>query len=235
MVGVLAVWAVVGQFRPWEAVSALFTGLAFAGVIVTMRLQSDELRLQRAELKLTREELRGQKEQLRAQDQTMQRQTFEGTYFQLLRSFRDLADTLTDITIRDHVGNAFWFYIRRSVFTQVKAQTDITSQVNEFEKQLNTHPSLAPYFSYLNEILLFLEKSTFGTDPLYARLLRAQLRSDELIFVAFFGLTVVGSRAFKGRLEKFGILKFLPTDPSSPTQLVVTAYDPRAMQDPEGA
>lgn len=43
------------------AVNAPFTGLAFAGVIITIILQRDELSLQRDELRLTREELAGAK------------------------------------------------------------------------------------------------------------------------------------------------------------------------------
>ncbi len=42
----------------YEAVSALFGGLAFAGVVVTILLQSMELRLQREELAETRKELK---------------------------------------------------------------------------------------------------------------------------------------------------------------------------------
>lgn len=48
-----------GQFGDiFGGVNALFTGLAFAGVIYTILLQRRELELQRDELRLTREELR---------------------------------------------------------------------------------------------------------------------------------------------------------------------------------
>lgn len=40
------------------AINSLFSGLAFAGVIVTIILQKQELSLQREELKMTREELK---------------------------------------------------------------------------------------------------------------------------------------------------------------------------------
>lgn len=68
---VFFVWLIVGvvpHYMPsewtsplgdtYEAVSALFGGLAFAGVVVTILLQSMELRLQREELAETREELK---------------------------------------------------------------------------------------------------------------------------------------------------------------------------------
>lgn len=45
--------------------TALFSGLAFGGIIITILLQRDELKLQREELKLQREELEKTREELR--------------------------------------------------------------------------------------------------------------------------------------------------------------------------
>lgn len=51
-------WSERGTFGDmFGAVNTLFSGLAFAGLIYTIYLQSNELSLQRDELKLTREEL----------------------------------------------------------------------------------------------------------------------------------------------------------------------------------
>lgn len=51
-----------GQFGDkFGAVNALFSGLAFAGLIFTIILQKKELALQREELTDTRKELKGQK------------------------------------------------------------------------------------------------------------------------------------------------------------------------------
>jgi len=51
-------WELRGMFGDmFGAVNALFSGLAFAGVIYAILLQSKELELQREELKLTRQEL----------------------------------------------------------------------------------------------------------------------------------------------------------------------------------
>lgn len=43
-----------------QAVAALFSGLAFAGLLIALWLQREELSLQREELRLTREELHSQ-------------------------------------------------------------------------------------------------------------------------------------------------------------------------------
>jgi len=65
----------------FDPLNALFSGLAFWGVIYAILLQRSELALQRKELELTRQEVRGQKEQLEEQNLTMKQQRFENTFF----------------------------------------------------------------------------------------------------------------------------------------------------------
>jgi len=79
------------QFDP---LNALFSGLAFWGVIYAILLQKSELVLQREELELTRGEVRGQKEQLEAQNHTMKQQRFENTFFSLLNLFASLVSSI---------------------------------------------------------------------------------------------------------------------------------------------
>lgn len=69
------------------ALNALFTGLAFGGLIVTILLQSQELKLQRRELKETRKEFN-------QQNQTLSLQRFENTFFNLLRLHSEILDSL---------------------------------------------------------------------------------------------------------------------------------------------
>lgn len=61
-------WPTRGQFGDvFGAANALFSGLAFAGLIYTVLLQREELALQRRELELTRQELQ---RSARAQEQS---------------------------------------------------------------------------------------------------------------------------------------------------------------------
>lgn len=56
-----------GQFGDmFGSVNALFSGLAFAGLIFTIHLQREELAMQREELRLQREEMRLQREEMQA-------------------------------------------------------------------------------------------------------------------------------------------------------------------------
>ncbi|GAB3303096.1 putative phage abortive infection protein [Hymenobacter tenuis] len=79
------------------AINALFSGLAFAGIIFTILLQKRELSLQREELQETREEFIQQNE-------TLKKQRFENTFFQLLQLHIDIVDKLK-ITAVD--GNTY--------------------------------------------------------------------------------------------------------------------------------
>lgn len=67
------------------AVNALFSALAFAGIIFTIILQKKELKLQREELEETRGEFI-------KQNRTLNRQRFENTFFQLLKLHGDIVD-----------------------------------------------------------------------------------------------------------------------------------------------
>src|SRR5688572_20161963 len=88
----LDVWEKRGQFGDmFGAVNALFSGLAFAGIILTILLQREELKAQREELilsrkelELTRGELAGQKKELKKQNENLKHQRYNDTYLQLL-------------------------------------------------------------------------------------------------------------------------------------------------------
>ncbi len=77
------------------AVNSLFSGLAFAGLIVTLLYQKEELKLQREELTQTREELKGQREEFEEQNKTMKRQRFENTFFNMLSLQQEITHNLS--------------------------------------------------------------------------------------------------------------------------------------------
>lgn len=91
IVAVVLLWlvipALVSEFYPrrgassstteFDSVSALFSGLAFAGVILAVLLQTDQLRQQTEQLKLQREEIGLQREDLALQREEMKLQRDE--------------------------------------------------------------------------------------------------------------------------------------------------------------
>lgn len=91
-----------GQFGDqFGAVNALFSGLAFAGLIFTIILQKKELALQREELADTRKELSGQKQQMMQQNKTLKIQRFENTFFHMMELQQQIVNDLFDKEIED--------------------------------------------------------------------------------------------------------------------------------------
>ena len=84
------------------AVNALFSGLAFAGLIYTIILQRHDLKLQRRdllyqrrELELTRKEMEDQTAEFEKQNETLKIQRFENTFFNMLSQFQEVVNNLS--------------------------------------------------------------------------------------------------------------------------------------------
>ena len=78
------------------AVNALFSGLAFTGLIYTIILQRRDLEIQRHDLKLQREEIalnrkemEEQTAEFEKQNDTLKIQRFENTFFNMLSQFQE--------------------------------------------------------------------------------------------------------------------------------------------------
>ena len=88
-------WDGPGTFGDmFGAINALFSGLAFAGIIFTILLQREELKLQRKELELTREEIsrtasaqEASQKELSKQAETLQKTAQINAIDTLLRSY----------------------------------------------------------------------------------------------------------------------------------------------------
>ncbi|EGK02588.1 putative phage abortive infection protein [Dysgonomonas gadei] len=79
------------------AVNALISAFAFAGVIVAIVIQRNELRLQRKDLELQRNEFS-------TQNKTLQLQRFENTFFNMLSLQQQIVNDLYyKETIKDHI------------------------------------------------------------------------------------------------------------------------------------
>lgn len=107
------------------AVNALFSGFAFVGIIISIRMQSEELELQRNELKDTREEFKNQ--------------NFQTTFFNLLKNQRDIINefsfNITEVNARGDVKNNE--FKGRGSFRQLKKELIKISEalkMEDFEK-----------------------------------------------------------------------------------------------------
>lgn len=76
------------------AVNALFSGLAFAGLIYTIFLQHDELCCQRQELADNRKEMKCQTDEFKKENESLRIQRFENTFYNMLALQQQIVDSL---------------------------------------------------------------------------------------------------------------------------------------------
>lgn len=201
-------------------VNALFSGLAFTGIIYTVLLQSRELQLQRRELSLTRVELEGQKLQLVAQNETLRKESFEHTFFALLRLQNDILGTMD---VRGADGGAvrgrdcFRMFCKRlracyADYADRHPGAPETERINGAYQRFfdESQAELEHYFRSLYNTVKFVKNSSVQDKRFYTNLVRSQLSSYEVVLLFYSCLSDFGRPKFKPLVEEFALLEALP-------------------------
>lgn len=202
------------------AVNALFSGLAFVGVIFAILLQSNELKLQRKELKFTRDELKGQKVQLEAQNSTLRKQNFENTFFELLRLHNDITNAIDLVDENNKITKGRdCFKIFHTRFKKLWGRNIESLKGSSEAERINKtyvafyeeHQSeFGHYFRSLYNIVKFIDNSQVEDKKFYTNLVRAQLSSFELSLLFYNSLSDLGLKKFKPLIEEYSLLKTVP-------------------------
>jgi len=200
--------------------NALFSGLAFAGVIYAIFLQRRELVLQREELIATRQELEGQKIQLQNQNETMRKQNFENTLFSLIRFHNDIVNQMALLNAPAR-GRISFRFLHEKLYINYKRAVELASEGDEELDNIRLMydyvfedfgPEIGYYFRNLYNIIKFVDDSDIPNKEIYTNLVRAQLSSFELITLFYNCLSRYGSDKFKALVEKFALLEDMPFD-----------------------
>lgn len=224
------------------AVNALISAFAFAGVIVAIFIQRNELRLQRKDLGLQRNEFS-------TQNETLKLQRFENTFFNMLSlqqqivndlSFTDIgkeqviedapAPSLGRITkevIVDKVvkGRELFFYsfVERPHYFKLAGSTKKVNGMRlylHFNGLSSYDDSYTPtyfdhYFRHLYTIIKFVDNTDFlpfDEKYKYTSMVRATLSRYELIWLFYNGISAVGRQKFKQLIERYSLLKNIRED-----------------------
>lgn len=222
------------------AVNALISAFAFAGVIVAIVIQRNELRLQRKDLELQRNEFT-------TQNKTLQLQRFENTFFNMLSLQQqivndlfysdknkvwlqkdtehgiDRKEVLDDITIKGRELFLFSFMsIKYHITLNDGKETDVFGMRGylHFKGLKNYDNSYTPsyfdhYFRHLYTIIKFVDKSeflSFDEKYKYTTMVRATLSRYELVWLYYNGLSSVGKQKFKKLIEEYSLLKNMRED-----------------------
>ncbi len=219
------------------SLNALFSALAFLGIIFTIFLQSKELRLQRKELTETRKVLIGQKREFSEQNKTLKLQRFENTFFQMLSLHNEIVEGLvinnkdnrlyTVKGVKDY-PNAIERASKRDVFISLmkfmKKIYDLNYKDSKYEYSENILPIyefiyknfnglLGHYYRNLYRIFVFLDEAELSDKEKekYGKIIRAQFSDSELLMLFYNGLSDSG-RNFEKYIERFALFDNLPRD-----------------------
>jgi hypothetical protein len=184
--------------------NALFSALAFAGVIYTVLLQRKELESQRAQIADARREQR--------------RESFERTYFQLLQYLNESVRALhrkfkLQGEWKEYIGReAFWgfeqeFHLQLELDPQAPDdQLLISVRKATRDADLMGAEEIWPYLQNLYVLLLTLDGAEVENKELYVELLRAQFSYSQRLFILCYCLSDFGIGEFKRLVERHGIL-----------------------------
>ena len=193
-------------------VNALFSGLAFAGVIFAILLQKKELELQRVAIK-------GEKE-------AFQKHNFESSFFQLLTIHNDIVNSMEmrrdNASGRACLSSLFRNLPSRYNTAKARAQNDTSKTeadiLNDaFEPLFSENQShVDHYFRHLHHIVKFVEgqrdfPKEFEEKKRYTDFIRAQLSSDELGFLFYYGLSKRGTK-FGVLVKKYDFFEDVPSE-----------------------
>jgi len=209
-----------GIFGDIFGVSAsLFSALAFAGLIIAILLQKEELEYQREELRLTREEMRGQKEQLEGQKRQMEIQNFENRFFQMVAMWNELRRHFEPRYAHEgKIGfeglkNEILSYVRMRQSVIVDKKADELAIIDDGVKAFYLKPryDVKSYFRVLSGLTTIVDRAdiSFDDQKFYAGIVTALLSQHESAVIFYMGLSSQGRKDFKPLIEKYSLLKHL--------------------------
>lgn len=195
----------------YGALNTLFSGMAFAGILVTIILQGQQIR----DAKLQAQE----------QQKIAHKDRFESSFFQLINTFNQVIDSFCDYVKSNQIepaqlnGRKLLHYDESETIMYLKNDSlDESARLNfikkKYEKFLNEKRTrLHHYFNMLNLMIEWINKAEEAERGNYADILRAQLSPQELTLIFFHCLSDHGSE-IKSSVEKYSLLINLSTHTS---------------------
>jgi Putative phage abortive infection protein len=205
------------------AAAALFSGLAFVGLIRAITIQSQELQLQREELKLTRkementrEEIEGQKKALELQSETMLKQQFEATFFTILDQLNRISKRINEYKSQPESSSWNLFHKMLVEIIGIIRSRNLKHDVSEISKTINSildehyyqYSELVNYKNVLFNLLKYIDNSNIEDKIFYVNFIKDSFTQQETRFHFYFGIFDVRSN-IKFYLEKYSMLNLI--------------------------
>ena len=205
----------VGSFGDsFGPLSALMALIAAVGAIAAYRVQSEEITRIRAREAEQDKILQSDRARAISRQESLDRQSemqvFESTFFQLLKTHRDLVTGL-DLVSSEGEKKAEGHDVFRTMLIEFKQKLDGDNRVqnvkeiwghfsNHFKNDINH------YFRLLYHIVRFIDGSQQPNKYFYIQILRASLSDAEISLLALNCDYGEGREKFKGLVEKYALL-----------------------------
>ena len=199
-----------GQFGDYlgGVLNPIFGFLGFIALLLTLKLQ-------RQELKISTEELAKSAKALELQNKALAQQNFENTFFQLLRRHGELVSetNFNRVTGRDAFKSLYTETLDPIYHFDHEKINNVRERAMAAYRRFfdDYHHILAHYFRTLYHVFKFIDMSQLSEieKTVYADIACAQLSSFELCLMFYNGIVGKGKTGFKPLIEKYGILKHL--------------------------
>lgn len=174
----------------------ILTFITFISVLLTLWLQ-------RQEISLTRDEMVRSADALERQDLTLKLQSFENTFFEMLRLHNSIVESIdlvnpeTGVVTKGRDAfNVFYTRLTKIYRSNVEkskgkyTQREI-AELAYFIFWKDSRTELGHYFRFLFNFMRFIQKSDIK-DSFYVKLLRSQLSDQELLVLFYNNISEAG-------------------------------------------
>ncbi|MCK5535690.1 MAG: putative phage abortive infection protein [Bacteroidales bacterium] len=182
----------------FNILTSLFTGLAFAGVIVSIVFQTQEL-------KDAREEFAGQKDALVTQG-------FDNKFFQLLDLFNTIRFEYSKLSTGAYEATKL-SSLHLETHKVVNGSASLEEFIHKFTDVNIENTNFKYYFINMYQILKYIDKQNFDDKnaKFYTNIIRAQLSSSELMILFYYVYFISKTHGdnFKKLVERYSLFEHL--------------------------
>jgi uncharacterized membrane protein len=212
-----------GQFGDYLGgmLNPMFSGLALIGLLATLGMQVRQMKISASESKASAAAFA-------LQIGHLQKQTFEGTFFQTLKLHNDIVSALE--MPGDHSetlkGRACFSEILRHFKQDSGLERGDMVDDDQFDQAYfdffdKFEDVLGHYFRLLYNLVKFVNNAAIDDKRFYTNLIRAQLSSAELELLFYNCLSDYGRAKFKPLVESFSLFKTFPETAQPPSFLMM--------------
>lgn len=233
-------WRITSDLTRWGQTGDFFGGvlnpmfglLSLLALLATLRQTEKSQQQSEEELRLSREEMKRSADALSEQSRDLKQQTFERTFFELLRFYNEIVNGFATESNgimsrmlnqperppsigRDALLN-YCGQFKRRLLLHMKENRD-EDQLDAINKvwldyYRDKQNQLGHWFRSLYNILKFVDQSGIENKKFYTDLLRAQLASPELLAIYYNANSDMGKEKLLPLIDKYNLFKHLDKD-----------------------